>query len=898
MGIIQDVLIYQTQMMRNSSLGAYVPPEFSPPEYIVVVNGLFYASLGVMLLAAFIAMLIKSWVREFDRGLQAMSMPEQRAKTREFRYLGIERWKLPEMVGILPSLIQISLFLFAIGLVLFLFYISIPSFCITTAIFGVGVLFHATTTSISVFVTSSPFHSPLSRTLGKVYQHVHAYFCQDINYFAFGFMDNIPETALGRVGRKIRIALLKSRPYLEANFVDPISATTEDEVQVSTAASALQRIHESAPDSQHSEALHWSVWQVAGSTTLSVPPLFNMPFWILGRWNDEQYLSHLPPAMLVTLVAVSLRVRRKRTKGRIATVRSILRHVDNSKEPWSRLVIAVLDLCLLPNDFWIYKNIEALRPTRTNDLINMITGKELQGDEAIWLLNTLSELYTRGWLTQEAPFLIEICFAILLDRAPKWNDIAFLDSVLLEAVVTLAAISCSPDEASRLSILTNSREHPWLLLNVRNPTLISTLFKGTPPDSHKRLISLLFLVVYALINRWSYPLAIQYITIITEMGDLPLYTSALTTVAPCIKDGGLFAISRMIVAPQTPELASRIDDILDDEEYDVPEELIKTYDQQLGAGEDPDPNIFAILLILSRRLPLVATVPLQDLLLELRNPWLRLAARVAAQRDIPDGYDVPMGLFHDHRVHNMIAALSLLRYTEGRVTEYTESLLLGSFLESREFAISSIALEFYMRTTISYSDPPAPSCHLTAAASAAFNFLLPDDQLPMGWVILNVFVDGFGQLSVEWRRMFAEGFFALSRQRLPKSRGDTESGAPYGGLERILTWEYFHREEQEPVFTDADFNGLDWMAMAWSLHLSQASGRNMKGPGQRNAELWARRAPAVTEEFMLRALCKLLDAAPTLPNYPNYSKASRVRSSGLTILSSLRTASDDLYAGR
>ena len=156
MDIIQDVLIYQTQMMRNSSLGPYVPPDFSPPEYIVVVNALFYASLVVMIMAAFIAMLIKSWVREFDRGLRVISIPEQRATTREFRYLGMERWKLPEMVAVLPLLIQLSLLLFSIGLVLFLFHISTPSFGITTVILGVGVLYYAITTSIPIFVTSSP----------------------------------------------------------------------------------------------------------------------------------------------------------------------------------------------------------------------------------------------------------------------------------------------------------------------------------------------------------------------------------------------------------------------------------------------------------------------------------------------------------------------------------------------------------------------------------------------------------------------------------------------------------------------------------------------------------------------------------------------------------------------
>ena len=146
MDIIRDVLIYQTQMMRNSSLEPYVPRDFSPPVHIVVVNALFYASLGVMILAALIAMLIKSWVREFDRDLQAMSLPEQRAKTREFRYLGMVRWKLPYMVGILPSLIQLSLVLFSIGLILFLFYISTPSFGVITAIFGIGILYYGMTT--------------------------------------------------------------------------------------------------------------------------------------------------------------------------------------------------------------------------------------------------------------------------------------------------------------------------------------------------------------------------------------------------------------------------------------------------------------------------------------------------------------------------------------------------------------------------------------------------------------------------------------------------------------------------------------------------------------------------------------------------------------------------------
>ena len=113
----------------------------SPLQYTVVVKALFYASFRVILLAVFIAMLIKSWVREFDRGLRAGTTLEQRATAHEFSCLGIEYWKPHEVVVLLPSFILITLLLLAIGLVLFLFHISKPSFRVTTGIFGIGVTY-------------------------------------------------------------------------------------------------------------------------------------------------------------------------------------------------------------------------------------------------------------------------------------------------------------------------------------------------------------------------------------------------------------------------------------------------------------------------------------------------------------------------------------------------------------------------------------------------------------------------------------------------------------------------------------------------------------------------------------------------------------------------------------
>jgi len=788
-------------MMRNSSLGPYVPADFSPPEHIVVVNALFYASLGFMVLAAFIAMLIKSWVREFDHGLQAMSIPEQRAKTREFRYLGMERWKLPEMVETLPLLIQISLLLFSIGLVIFLFHISKPSFGVTTTILGIGILYYVMTTSISVVVSSSPFHSPLSRRLGKVYQRMHAHFCPHVGYFLSRAMDTTPITTLGRIRWHIRIFLQKTRPYLENDFVEPISATTVDNVQLSIAASALHRIHESAPNSQHSETLHWSVWQVAGSTALRVPPLLDQPSWIGNKWHDWQ------------------------PTPTIYSIYGILMRQGSTKSPWVQLVTAVCGY---------YSQSRG-----PSDLIGMIRRRELCNDEALWLLDILSELHSHRYPWRKGAYSIQICLAMLLDQASTFSDL-----ILLEAVVTLAAILCSPG-ANRSNIINSSREHPYLLLNIRNPALFANWFEDTPSDCHKSLISVLFLVIHALRLRGSYPLADQYLAIITAKGDFPLYTSALAAVAPAIGDEGLRIIGWTLATQDTTSYP--ISTVL--------AELLKSYDRQLGASGNPDPNLFAILLVLSKPLNLFAIRQLERLNLGLKDPCSKLVARAIARLDIPDGSNLSMGLCSDHRIQNMIAAHSLLRYRQGSVTQFTESLLLASFLQSREVTISFRALEYYTKTVLSCSDPSVPSGYLSQGVHSVFNLMLPDRQLRMGWRVLETFVNGFDNLPMEWRRRFAESFFSLSRQLGPQSQGDTETNSPVRGLEDILTWEYFHEAEQEPEFTDSEFSGLDWMAIAWSLQLWQQSGRMRR-------RLWYMYAPGVNEEFVLSALCKLLDAAP------------------------------------
>jgi hypothetical protein len=149
--------------MQNRTSGPYVAPAFSPPPYAVAVNALFFASLGVVLVAAFLCMLVKGWIRELDRKLRGIPDLQKRAVIKELREQGLLRWRLPELITILPSLSTFPSSCFFIGLAVYLSQIhKLPAF-LSISIFGIGVFVYVLSIFISAIDDFSPFRSPYSR---------------------------------------------------------------------------------------------------------------------------------------------------------------------------------------------------------------------------------------------------------------------------------------------------------------------------------------------------------------------------------------------------------------------------------------------------------------------------------------------------------------------------------------------------------------------------------------------------------------------------------------------------------------------------------------------------------------------------------------------------------------
>ncbi|KAI0245473.1 hypothetical protein BJV78DRAFT_1106382, partial [Lactifluus subvellereus] len=97
------------------------PPPFSPPMSAILVNSLWFLSLAISLTCAMLATLLQQWARRYLRITQPPRYsPHKRARIRAFFAHGVEKFHLSRAADVLPTLVQLSLFLFFAGLLIYL----------------------------------------------------------------------------------------------------------------------------------------------------------------------------------------------------------------------------------------------------------------------------------------------------------------------------------------------------------------------------------------------------------------------------------------------------------------------------------------------------------------------------------------------------------------------------------------------------------------------------------------------------------------------------------------------------------------------------------------------------------------------------------------------------------
>ncbi|KAH9016853.1 hypothetical protein EDB85DRAFT_2155594 [Lactarius pseudohatsudake] len=183
------------------------PPTFSPPNYAVWVNSLWFMSLVISVTCALLATLLQQWVRfwvtlrylcaprRYLKVTQPRYSPHRRARICTFFFEGVEKYLLPWVVDALPTLLHISLHLFFAGLVMFLCNVNLTVFKLVLSWFGVCAVVYGCITLMPIFRHDSPYNTPLTLPAWHIVTGVSYIILRvllrltSLDYFSFGTYD-------------------------------------------------------------------------------------------------------------------------------------------------------------------------------------------------------------------------------------------------------------------------------------------------------------------------------------------------------------------------------------------------------------------------------------------------------------------------------------------------------------------------------------------------------------------------------------------------------------------------------------------------------------------------------------------------------------------------------------
>ncbi|QRV94372.1 hypothetical protein RhiJN_22390 [Ceratobasidium sp. AG-Ba] len=133
---------------------------FSPPRSAVIVNILWLLSLSLSVAVLLIAIMAKEWCYNFMSN-RAGPIYEQ-ARRRQERWDGIRRWRMQEVVALLRWMMHTALFLFAVGLCIYLWDIHIGVAIPVTAVTALGICLYGLITILPLFDKFCPYSTPVT----------------------------------------------------------------------------------------------------------------------------------------------------------------------------------------------------------------------------------------------------------------------------------------------------------------------------------------------------------------------------------------------------------------------------------------------------------------------------------------------------------------------------------------------------------------------------------------------------------------------------------------------------------------------------------------------------------------------------------------------------------------
>ncbi|KAH0585817.1 hypothetical protein H2248_007105 [Termitomyces sp. 'cryptogamus'] len=177
--ILVSILLETNQLLRaagnNTSLNAVPPATLGPGSltYSLTdqwVNGLFFTSLALSLSTSLLTVLAKQWIQGYTSNVSGGA--RTRALIRQFRFHGLVKWRLTDMIESLPVILHSSVALFLVGLALYVSEFSSPICGVVAFITALTFLFYLGTSIIPAIFIDCPYRLPFLFPLAQLMVYV------------------------------------------------------------------------------------------------------------------------------------------------------------------------------------------------------------------------------------------------------------------------------------------------------------------------------------------------------------------------------------------------------------------------------------------------------------------------------------------------------------------------------------------------------------------------------------------------------------------------------------------------------------------------------------------------------------------------------------------------------
>ena len=164
------VLIYK---IDNTTFGNNVPalPQWTgPPSAIVQVQAILFASLGISIFSAFLAMLGKQWLNRYD-STDVRGSAIERSHNRQQKLGGIVGWYFDYVMESLPLMLQAALLLLGCALSRYLWEINTAIASVVLGVTSFGVFFYLFIMVAGSISEGCPYQTPGARILRHILHH-------------------------------------------------------------------------------------------------------------------------------------------------------------------------------------------------------------------------------------------------------------------------------------------------------------------------------------------------------------------------------------------------------------------------------------------------------------------------------------------------------------------------------------------------------------------------------------------------------------------------------------------------------------------------------------------------------------------------------------------------------